>query len=194
MSQWSCTNGSNRLTWGFFLFGWLFCLFLFFFPFFEPLRRHLRHKTMRNCKQAHVGWPRGVIAGCRIGDSSPRKSAALRTVEDAHCAPSSASKKLTREHLHLGSKTARLATEAFLQFGHSSVTYYHCHQWALLEAGPSTWTLPSSSQMVELQFHFVNSHMGRQHWRLASKFKDAEPTLKPSETWNCAAEMDSEFE
>lgn len=96
---------------GFFcLVGWFF----FFFYFFGPLIRHLRHKTMRNCKQAHFGSPRGMIPGCWLGDSSPRKSAALRTMEDARCAPSSASKHSAENIFTLGVNCEmwqRLATD-----------------------------------------------------------------------------------
>lgn len=94
-------------------FAWLLFVVVVFYSF-GPLIRHLRHETMRNCKQAHVGSPRGVIPGCRMGDSSPRKSAALRTMVGAHCAPSLVSKHSPENIFTLGVNCEtwqRLATE-----------------------------------------------------------------------------------
>lgn len=94
-----------------------FQCFLFgcFFPLFGPLIRHLRHKTMRNCKQVHVGSPQGVIPGGRVGDSSPHKERC--STYDGGCTLCTfiSVKTLHREHFHLGSKLwdvwQRLATE-----------------------------------------------------------------------------------
>lgn len=159
-----------------------FYLFVCFFHCFGLQIRHLRHKAMRNCKQAHVGSPRGVIPGCRTGDSSPRKS----TTYDggrALCTFISV-KTLTGEHFHLGRKLWDVAeignrdVNSFLQIGHSSVIFYHVNGscWPSrscsnpLEAAASARTLPPSSQTSELQLHFVNKRVGWQHWQ--QKFRN----------------------